>query len=275
MFLSNEEKSTGSSNFDQLREGALNKSIVKLMNSEVTRSNISLKSNNSNNTKSQQLDKKTIVIKFNESFQITNSNISQNSIEEENRQLREKINSLTKEVEKYKKYFFTSSKIIKGILPYYNSHKNDDISTYQSRNQYSPNQNDSLNLSFERHQSLNEINNSAYINQNKSNISEPPFNKSKSQAINIFNKIEFINSHIKNNNVKTKHKVIDIKNENKKEEDAKKKYAPLIEIINFRKKYNIPKNITNDEIKSAINENDNNHEKAKEVLFEKINSEKK
>ena len=284
MLLTNQDKSTGSISFEHVSESDLKKPIVKLMNnSELTKSNASYKSNTSN---SQQFNPKTIIIKFNESFQISNSNIQNNSEDEKNK-LKEKIESLTKEVKelkKYKQYFSIASKLIKGFYSFYNLHKNDDISTYHERNQNSTYQNDSLNLSLERHQSLNEIYNTEIKEQNNSNLRrfnlnqsnnspEPTFNKSKSQAINYSNKLEFINSQIKNNNIKTDHKSINIEEENKKK--IKNKFASSVAIMNFRKKYNIPENITNDEIKSEIIRNKYDHEKAKEILFEKINANQK
>ena len=83
MLLTNQDKSTGSISFEHVSESDLKKSIVKLMNnSELTKSNDSYKSNTS---KSQQFNPKTIIIKLNESFQISNSNIQNNSEDEKNK----------------------------------------------------------------------------------------------------------------------------------------------------------------------------------------------
>lgn len=281
--LLNPESLADSSQFEKLAPSIQSndsKELVKAMDGEYN-SNISLKSNNSSLLQPKM---NTQIIKVNEGSQLSINE------KKELEELREKIKLLNKENTKLKKQLFITRKFLKYFLIKYK----DDILTKNEPIQNSINLNDSINSFF--NQSYNDLNKSVSLNQNRINIkrsgsSQINFNilsRPNSQTIvtNKTSKTEIINklfnSMIKNNmkNKKEKSKINakDILKNKIEEENRKKledKYASSLALKKFRKKYNIPKNITDTEIKIEIMNKKYNYEEASKLLLEKASEIKK
>ena len=264
-----------SSQFEILSQSFLNKSLVKLMEG-ISNSNASIQSNNSN---PQQPPMKTQFIKVNESSQIS---INENKELEEKK---EEIKSLKEKNAKLEKQLFVLRNLSKYFLIKF---KDDILSKNNTYNiyQYTTNLNDSLN--FSRRESQFEINTSVSLTLNRPTLKrsissqsnllfERQLTRPKTQIINYPHKLEFVNSYMNKNktekNKKKKNKkIIDIKKTKEIDENRKKLkdiYTSFLAIQKFRKKYNIPQNITNTQIKIVIENNHFNPEVAAKILLKK------
>jgi hypothetical protein len=277
--LLNPEPLASSSQFDISNQSEEPSGLVKLMDGEG--SNISIQSHNSSIL---QPKLNTQIINVNEG-----SRLSINE-KKELEELREKYKSLNEENTKLKKQLFITRKFIKYFLIKYK----DDILLKNEQNQNSININDSdsINFSFNHSQSNIELNKSLSTIQNHSDSNQLNFNtllRPNSQTIinsnDKFSKSEkmkkFVNSLINNKmkNQKGTSKISkDIQDNIIKEEIRKKKEdkmaSPFI-IRKIRQKFNIPKNITDTEIKIEIINKNFQYEEAAKFLLEKVSKLKK
>lgn len=199
----------------------------------------------------------TQVIKVNEGSQLSINE------KKELEDLKEKNKSLKQQILVYKfflKCFLTKYKYDNSNQNLININDNDSInsSLIQSQSQICPNKSESLNpnqirLNLKRSNS-NQLNLNILARPNSQTIISANDKMTKSKIIK-----GFVNSMLKNNlggqKEKSKLKTKDIQKnkideENRKKEEDKK--ASPFAIKNFRKKYNIPKNITDAEIKIEI-----------------------
>ena len=248
----NPEQSGNSSQFEELSRSIGSRGLVKEME-EANYSNVS-ESQMSNNQHSKL---KTQVIKVNEGSQLSINE------KKELEDLKEKNKSLKQQILVYKfflKYFLTKYKDDNSNQNLININDNDSInsSLIQSQSQICPNKSESLNpnqirLNLKRSNS-NQLNLNILARPNSQTIISANDKMTKSKIIK-----GFVNSMLKNNlknqKEKSKLKTKDIQKnkideENRKKEEDKK--ASPFAIKNFRKKYNIPKNITDAEIKIEI-----------------------
>ena len=277
--LLNPEPLASSSQFDISNQSEEPSGLVKLMDGEG--SNISIQSHNSSILQPRL---NTQIINVNEG-----SRLSINE-KKELEELREKFKSLNEENTKLKKQLFITRKFLKYFLIKYK----DDILLKNEPNQNSININDSdsINFSFNRSQSNTELNKSLSTIQNHSDSNQLNFNtllRPNSQTIiNSNDKIsksekmkKFVNSLINNKmkNQKGTSKISkDIQDNIIKEEIRKKKEdkmaSPFI-IRKIRQKFNIPKNITDTEIKIEIINKNFQYEEAAKFLLEKVSKLKK
>ena len=277
--LLNPEPLASSSQFDISNQSEEPSGLVKLMDGEG--SNISIQSHNSSILQPRL---NTQIINVNEG-----SRLSINE-KKELEELREKYKSLNEENTKLKKQLFITRKFLKYFLIKYK----DDILLKNEPNQNSININDSdsINFSFNRSQSNTELNKSLSTIQNHSDSNQLNFNtllRPNSQTIinsnDKFSKSEkmkkFVNSLINNKmkNQKGTSKISkDIQDNIIKEEIRKKKEdkmaSPFI-IRKIRQKFNIPKNITDTEIKIEIINKNFQYEEAAKFLLEKVSKLKK
>ena len=275
----NPEQSGNSSQFDELRRSIGSRGLVKEME-EANYSNVS-ESQMSNNQHSKL---KTQVIKVNEGSQLSINE------KKELEDLKLKNKSLKQQILVYKfflKCFLTKYKYDNSNQNLININDNDSInsSLIQSQSQIGLNKSESLNqkqirLNLKRSDS-NQLNLNILARPNSQTIISANDKMTKSKIIK-----GFVNSMLKNNlknqKEKSKLKTKDIQKnkideENRKKEEDKK--ASPFAIKNFRKKYNIPKNITDAEIKiEIINKIINKNLKYEEVakyLLEKASQIKK
>ena len=282
--LLNPDPLANSSQFDISNQSEEPSGLVKLMDGEG--SNISIQSHNSSIL---QPKLNTQIINVNEG-----SRLSINE-KKELEELREKYKSLNEENTKLKKQLFITRKFLKYFLIKYK----DDILLKNEPNQNSININDSdsINFSFNRSQSNTELNKSSstiqkHLNLKHSDSNQLNFNtllRPNSQTIiNSNDKIsksekmkKFVNSLINNKmkNQKGTSKISkDIQDNKIKEEIRKKKEdkmaSPFI-IRKIRQKFNIPKNITDTEIKIEIINKNFQYEEAAKFLLEKVSKLKK
>ncbi len=248
----NQEQSGNSSQFDELRGSIGSRELVKEME-EANYSNVS--ESQMSNIQHSKLN--TQVIKVNEGSQLSINE------KKELEDLKEKNKSLKQQILVYKfflKYFLTKYKDDNSNQNLININDNDSInsSLIQSQSQICPNKSESLNpnqirLNLKRSNS-NQLNLNILARPNSQTIISANDKMTKSKIIK-----GFVNSMLKNNlggqKEKSKLKTKDIQKnkideENRKKEEDKK--ASPFAIKNFRKKYNIPKNITDAEIKIEI-----------------------
>ena len=275
----NPEQSGNSSQFEELSRSIGSRGLVKEME-EANYSNVS----ESQMSNIQHSKLKTQVIKVNEESQLSINE------KKELEDLKEKNKSLKQQILVYKfflKYFLTKYKDDNSNQNFININDNDSInsSLIQSQSQICPNKSESLNpnqirLNLKRSNS-NQLNLNILARPNSQTIISANDKMTKSKIIK-----GFVNSMLKNNlknqKEKSKLKTKDIQKnkideENRKKEEDKK--ASPFAIKNFRKKYNIPKNITDAEIKiEIINKIINKNLKYEEVakyLLEKASQIKK
>ena len=249
----NPEQSGNSSQFDELRRSIVSSGLVKAMEEE-NYSNVS----ESQMSNIQHSKLKTQVIKVNEGSQLSINE------KKELEDLKLKNKSLKQQILVYKfflKYFLTKYKDDNSNQNFININDNDSInsSLIQSQSQIClNNKSESLNpnqirLNLKRSNS-NQLNLNILARPNSQTIISANDKMTKSKIIK-----GFVNSTLKNNlknqKEKSKLKTKDIQKnkideENRKKEEDKK--ASPFAIKNFRKKYNIPKNITDAEIKIEI-----------------------
>ena len=248
----NPEQSGNSSQFEELSRSIGSRELVKEME-EANYSNVS----ESQMSNIQHSKLKTQVIKVNEGSQLSINE------KKELEDLKEKNKSLKQQILVYKfflKYFLTKYKDDNSNQNLININDNDSInsSLIQSQSQICPNKSESLNpnqirLNLKRSNS-NQLNLNILARPNSQTIISANDKMTKSKIIK-----GFVNSMLKNNlnnqKEKSKLKTKDIQKnkideENRKKEEDKK--ASPFAIKNFRKKYNIPKNITDAEIKIEI-----------------------
>ena len=248
----NQTQSGNSSQFDELRRSIGSRGLVKEME-EANYSNVS----ESQMSNIQHSKLKTQVIKVNEESQLSINE------KKELEDLKEKNKSLKQQILVYKfflKYFLTKYKDDNSNQNFININDNDSInsSLIQSQSQICLNKSESLNpnqirLNLKRSNS-NQLNLNILARPNSQTIISANDKMTKSKIIK-----GFVNSMLKNNlknqKEKSKLKTKDIQKnkideENRKKEEDKK--ASPFAIKNFRKKYNIPKNITDAEIKIEI-----------------------
>ena len=246
----NQEQSGNSTQFDELSRSIGSRGLVKAME-EANYSNVS----ESQMSNIQQLN--TQVIKVNEGSQLSINE------KKELEDLKEKNKSLKQQILVYKfflKCFLTKYKYDNSNQNLININDNDSInsSLIQSQSQICLNKSESLNpnqirLNLKRSNS-NQLNLNILARPNSQTIISANDKMTKSKIIK-----GFVNSMLKNNlknqKEKSKLKTKDIQKnkideENRKKEEDKK--ASPFAIKNFRKKYNIPKNITDAEIKIEI-----------------------
>ena len=279
------EPLANSSQFDIPNQSIEKRELVEIMN----KSDISTQSHSSS---IQQPKLKTQIINVNEGSQLSINE------KKELEELREKCKSLDEENTKLKKQLFIVGKYLKYFLINYK----DEILLKNEPNQNSiyindNNDNDSLNVYLNQSQSLIDLNKSESLNQNRLNLKRSDSNqlnlntlaRPNSQTIvNANDKISksekirgFVNSLIKNNmkNKKDKSKISkDIQKRKQLEEIRKKKEdtsaSPFI-IKEFRNKNNIPKNITDDEIKIVLINKKFDYDEAAKFLLEKASKIKK
>ena len=248
----NPEQSGNSSQFEELSRSIGSRELVKAME-EANYSNVS-ESQMSNNQHSKL---KTQVIKVNEGSQLSINE------KKELEDLKEKNKSLKQQILVYKfflKYFLTKYKDDNSNKNFININDNNSInsSLIQSQSQICPNKSESLNpnqirLNLKRSNS-NQLNLNILARPNSQTIISANDKMTKSKIIK-----GFVNSMLKNNlknqKEKSKLKTKDIQkkkiDEEKRKKEEDKKASPFA-IKNFRKKYNIPKNITDAEIKIEI-----------------------
>lgn len=248
----NPEQSGNSSQFEELSRSIGSRGLVKEME-EANYSNVS--ESQMSNIQHSKLN--TQVIKVNEGSQLSINE------KKELEDLKEKNKSLKQQILVYKfflKYFLTKYKDDNSNQNLININDNDSInsSLIQSQSQICPNKSESLNpnqirLNLKRSNS-NQLNLNILARPNSQTIISANDKMTKSKIIK-----GFVNSMLKNNlknqKEKSKLKTKDIQKnkideENRKKEEDKK--ASPFAIKNFRKKYNIPKNITDAEIKIEI-----------------------
>ena len=248
----NPEQSGNSSQFEELSRSIGSRGLVKEME-EANYSNVS--ESQMSNIQHSKLN--TQVIKVNEGSQLSINE------KKELEDLKEKNKSLKQQILVYKfflKYFLTKYKDDNSNKNFININDNDSInsSLIQSQSQIRPNKSESLNpnqirLNLKRSNS-NQLNLNILARPNSQTIISANDKMTKSKIIK-----GFVNSMLKNNlknqKEKSKLKTKDIQKnkideENRKKEEDKK--ASPFAIKNFRKKYNIPKNITDAEIKIEI-----------------------
>ena len=248
----NPEQSGNSSQFEELSRSIGSRGLVKEME-EANYSNVS----ESQMSNIQHSKLKTQVIKVNEGSQLSINE------KKELEDLKEKNKSLKQQILVYKfflKYFLTKYKDDNSNQNLININDNDSInsSLIQSQSQIGLNKSESLNqkqirLNLKRSDS-NQLNLNILARPNSQTIISANDKMTKSKIIK-----GFVNSMLKNNlknqKEKSKLKTKDIQKnkideENRKKEEDKK--ASPFAIKNFRKKYNIPKNITDAEIKIEI-----------------------
>ena len=248
----NPEQSGNSSQFEELSRSIGSRELVKEME-EANYSNVS----ESQMSNIQHSKLKTQVIKVNEGSQLSINE------KKELEDLKEKNKSLKQQILVYKfflKYFLTKYKDDNSNQNLININDNDSInsSLIQSQSQICLNKSESLNpnqirLNLKRSNS-NQLNLNILARPNSQTIISANDKMTKSKIIK-----GFVNSMLKNNlknqKEKSKLKTKDIQKnkideENRKKEEDKK--ASPFAIKNFRKKYNIPKNITDAEIKIEI-----------------------
>lgn len=248
----NPEQSGNSSQFEELSRSIGSRELVKEME-EANYSNVS----ESQMSNIQHSKLKTQVIKVNEGSQLSINE------KKELEDLKEKNKSLKQQILVYKfflKYFLTKYKDDNSNQNLININDNDSInsSLIQSQSQIGLNKSESLNpnqirLNLKRSDS-NQLNLNILARPNSQTIISANDKMTKSKIIK-----GFVNSMLKNNlknqKEKSKLKTKDIQKnkideENRKKEEDKK--ASPFAIKNFRKKYNIPKNITDAEIKIEI-----------------------
>lgn len=248
----NPEQSGNSSQFDELSRSIVSSGLVKEME-EANYSNVS----ESQMSNIQQPKLTTQVIKVNEGSQLSINE------KKELEDLKLKNKSLKQQILVYKfflKCFLTKYKYDNSNQNLININDNDSInsSLIQSQSQICPNKSESLNpnqirLNLKRSNS-NQLNLNILARPNSQTIISANDKMTKSKIIK-----GFVNSMLKNNlknqKEKSKLKTKDIQKnkideENRKKEEDKK--ASPFAIKNFRKKYNIPKNITDAEIKIEI-----------------------
>ena len=240
----NPEQSGNSSQFEELSRSIGSRGLVKEME-EANYSNVS--ESQMSNIQHSKLN--TQVIKVNEKKELED--------------LKEKNKSLKQQILVYKfflKYFLTKYKDDNSNKNFININDNDSInsSLIKSQSQIGLNKSESLNqkqirLNLKRSDS-NQLNLNILARPNSQTIISANDKMTKSKIIK-----GFVNSMLKNNlknqKEKSKLKTKDIQKnkideENRKKEEDKK--ASPFAIKNFRKKYNIPKNITDAEIKIEI-----------------------
>ena len=248
----NPEQSGNSSQFDELNRSIVSSGLVKAME-EANYSNVS--ESQMSNIQHPKLN--TQVIKVNEGSQLSINE------KKELEDLKEKNKSLKQQILVYKfflKCFLTKYKYDNSNQNLININDNDSInsSLIQSQSQICLNKSESLNpnqirLNLKRSNS-NQLNLNILARPNSQTIISANDKMTKSKIIK-----GFVNSMLKNNlknqKEKSKLKTKDIQKnkideENRKKEEDKK--ASPFAIKNFRKKYNIPKNITDAEIKIEI-----------------------
>lgn len=248
----NPEQSGNSSQFEELSRSIGSRELVKEME-EANYSNVS--ESQMSNIQHSKLN--TQVIKVNEGSQLSINE------KKELEDLKEKNKSLKQQILVYKfflKYFLTKYKDDNSNQNLININDNDSInsSLIQSQSQICLNKSESLNpnqirLNLKRSDS-NQLNLNILARPNSQTIISANDKMTKSKIIK-----GFVNSMLKNNlknqKEKSKLKTKDIQKnkideENRKKEEDKK--ASPFAIKNFRKKYNIPKNITDAEIKIEI-----------------------
>ena len=275
----NQEQSGNSTQFEELSRSIGSRGLVKEME-EANYSNVS-ESQMSNNQHSKL---KTQVIKVNEGSQLSINE------KKELEDLKEKNKSLKQQILVYKfflKCFLTKYKYDNSNQNLININDNDSInsSLIQSQSLIGLNKSESLNpnqirLNLKRSNS-NQLNLNILARPNSQTIISANDKMTKSKIIK-----GFVNSMLKNNlknqKEKTKLKTKDIQKnkideENRKKEEDKK--ASPFAIKNFRKKYNIPKNITDAEIKieiiNKIISKNLNYEEVAKYLLEKASQIKK
>ena len=245
----NPEQSGNSSQFEELSRSIGSRGLVKEME-EANYSNVS-------ESQMSNIQLNTQVIKVNEGSQLSINE------KKELEDLKEKNKSLKQQILVYKfflKYFLTKYKDDNSNQNFININDNDSInsSLIQSQSQICPNKSESLNpnqirLNLKRSNS-NQLNLNILARPNSQTVISSNDKMTKSKIIK-----GFVNSMLKNNlknqKEKSKLKTKDIQKnkideENRKKEEDKK--ASPFAIKNFRKKYNIPKNITDAEIKIEI-----------------------
>ena len=250
--LMNPEQSGNSTQFEELSRSIGSRELVKEME-EANYSNVS----ESQMSNIQHSKLKTQVIKVNEGSQLSINE------KKELEDLKEKNKSLKQQILVYKfflKCFLTKYKYDNSNQNLININDNDSInsSLIQSQSQIGLNKSESLNqkqirLNLKRSNS-NQLNLNILARPNSQTIISANDKMTKSKIIK-----GFVNSMLKNNlknqKEKSKLKTKDIQKnkideENRKKEEDKK--ASPFAIKNFRKKYNIPKNITDAEIKIEI-----------------------
>ena len=250
--LINQEQSGNSTQFEELSRSIVSSGLVKAME-EANYSNVS--ESQMSNIQHSKLN--TQVIKVNEGSQLSINE------KKELEDLKEKNKSLKQQILVYKfflKYFLTKYKNDNSNKNFININDNDSInsSLIQSQSQIGLNKSESLNqkqirLNLKRSNS-NQLNLNILARPNSQTIISANDKMTKSKIIK-----GFVNSMLKNNlknqKEKSKLKTKDIQKnkideENRKKEEDKK--ASPFAIKNFRKKYNIPKNITDAEIKIEI-----------------------
>ena len=247
--LMNQEQSGNSTQFDELSRSIGSRGLVKAME-EANYSNVS-------ESQMSNIQLNTQVIKVNEGSQISINE------KKELEDLKLKNKSLKQQILVYKfflKCFLTKYKYDNSNQNLININDNDSInsSLIQSQSQICLNKSESLNpnqirLNLKRSNS-NQLNLNILARPNSQTIISANDKMTKSKIIK-----GFVNSMLKNNlknqKEKSKLKTKDIQKnkideENRKKEEDKK--ASPFAIKNFRKKYNIPKNITDAEIKIEI-----------------------
>ena len=248
----NPEQSGNSSQFEELSRSIGSRGLVKEME-EANYSNVS--ESQMSNIQHPKLN--TQVIKVNEGSQLSINE------KKELEDLKLKNKSLKQQILVYKfflKYFLTKYKDDNSNQNLININDNASInsSLIQSQSQIGLNKSESLNqkqirLNLKR-SDLNQLNLNILARPNSQTIISANDKMTKSKIIK-----GFVNSMLKNNlknqKEKSKLKTKDIQKnkideENRKKEEDKK--ASPFAIKNFRKKYNIPKNITDAEIKIEI-----------------------
>ena len=245
----NPEQSGNSTQFEELSRSIGSRELVKEME-EANYSNVS-------ESQMSNIQLNTQVIKVNEGSQLSINE------KKELEDLKEKNKSLKQQILVYKfflKCFLTKYKYDNSNQNLININDNDSInsSLIQSQSQICLNKSESLNqkqirLNLKR-SDLNQLNLNILARPNSQTIISANDKMTKSKIIK-----GFVNSMLKNNlknqKEKSKLKTKDIQKnkideENRKKEEDKK--ASPFAIKNFRKKYNIPKNITDAEIKIEI-----------------------
>ena len=248
--LMNPEQSGNSSQFEELSRSIGSRELVKEME-EANYSNVS----ESQMSNIQHSKLKTQVIKVNEGSQLSINE------KKELEDLKLKNKSLKQQILVYKfflKCFLTKYKYDNSNQNLININDNDSINSSLIQSQIGLNKSELLNqkqirLNLKRSDS-NQLNLNILARPNSQTIISANDKMTKSKIIK-----GFVNSMLKNklNNQKEKSKLKTkdiqknkIDEENRKKEEDKK--ASPFAIKNFRKKYNIPKNITDAEIKIEI-----------------------
>ena len=243
----NQEQSGNSTQFEELSRSIVSSGLVKAME-EANYSNVS-------ESQMSNIQLNTQVIKVNEGSQLSINE------KKELEDLKLKNKSLKQQILVYKfflKCFLTKYKYDNSNQNLININDNDSINSSLIQSQIGLNKSESLNqkqirLNLKRSDS-NQLNLNILTRPNSQTIISANDKMTKSKIIK-----GFVNSMLKNNlknqKEKSKLKTKDIQKnkideENRKKEEDKK--ASPFAIKNFRKKYNIPKNITDAEIKIEI-----------------------